>query len=93
MSTHVLKILPKYFAQIRFGNKTFEIRRNDRNFKSGDVVELHEHLHDRFTGEKLERVIGYICDYEQKVGYVVFSLLEKNTYSIVRTKKALTIDE
>lgn len=29
---HELKILPKYFDDIRYGKKRFELRRNDRDF-------------------------------------------------------------
>jgi hypothetical protein len=36
MTTHRLKVLIKYADAIMDGTKTFEIRRNDRNFKVGD---------------------------------------------------------
>lgn len=38
--THELKILPKYFSEVYSGNKTFEVRKNDRNFKVGDMLIL-----------------------------------------------------
>lgn len=37
---HVLKIWPEYYERVRNGSKTFEIRKNDRNFNLGDLVEL-----------------------------------------------------
>lgn len=40
--THELKIRPEYFKAVVLGDKTFEIRKNDRNFKVGDVIVLHE---------------------------------------------------
>ena len=39
---HELKILPKYFDDIRYGKKRFELRRNDRDFKVGDYLALNE---------------------------------------------------
>ncbi|MEY0594298.1 DUF3850 domain-containing protein [Providencia manganoxydans] len=39
---HDLKIAPKYFNRIISGEKTAEIRRNDRDFRSGDMMTLRE---------------------------------------------------
>lgn len=38
MTTHRLKVLIKYADAIMNGTKTFEIRKNDRNFKVGDNI-------------------------------------------------------
>ena len=40
--THELKCWPKLFAQTVAGEKDFEYRRNDRNFKVGDTLKLRE---------------------------------------------------
>ncbi|MGX9980664.1 DUF3850 domain-containing protein [Methylobacterium fujisawaense] len=41
MSTiHHLKTLPTYFDAVERGEKTFEIRRDDRGFQKGDIVRL-----------------------------------------------------
>ena len=39
---HGLKTWPEYFEEIINGNKTFEVRRMDRNFKPGDILDLQE---------------------------------------------------
>lgn len=39
---HTLKTWPEPFDAISRGLKTYEIRRNDRDFKVGDVLILHE---------------------------------------------------
>lgn len=58
---HELKTLPEYFEAVFKGKKTFEIRINDRDFKVGDYIELHEHdLNKGYTGRKLRRKITYI---------------------------------
>lgn len=38
MTTHTLKVLIKYADAIMDGTKTFEVRKNDRNFKVGDKI-------------------------------------------------------
>ncbi|MBO0962511.1 DUF3850 domain-containing protein [Neobacillus sp. MM2021_6] len=72
--THDLKILPEYFSAVREGLKTFEIRKNDRDYQVGDTVELLEYDRDHYTGDSLLCEITYITNYEQKEGYVVFSI-------------------
>jgi ASC-1-like (ASCH) protein len=77
---HELKIHPKYYQEVKSGNKRFEIRKNDRNFKEGDEVMLKEFADGHYThAEPLWAYIGYVTDYEQKEGYVVFSLI-RNEY-------------
>lgn len=39
---HELKILPEYFEAVVSGNKRFEIRKDDRNYKKGDILRLNE---------------------------------------------------
>jgi hypothetical protein len=79
---HVLKILPVYYEQVIEGNKTFEVRKNDRNFQLGDVVELREwaiseddHSDGNFTGRSVTVEITYILNDPNycKEGFVVFS--------------------
>jgi ASC-1-like (ASCH) protein len=42
MKIHELKTWPQYFDLIKFGMKTFEFRKNDRNFKAGDILHLRK---------------------------------------------------
>jgi len=79
MKHHKLKIAPKYFDAVLSGKKLFEIRYNDRDFHEGDTVELLEYIIElpTYTGRILTRKIGYVCDFAQHPGYVVFSLLSE----------------
>lgn len=61
---HVLKTWPKYFEAVYFGEKTFEVRKNDRNFQIGDTLVLREWDPETegYTGRKLEVRVTYLTD-------------------------------
>lgn len=40
-TTHRLKVDRKYWPAIIDGRKSFEVRRNDRDFQTGDIIEMH----------------------------------------------------
>jgi hypothetical protein len=78
MKTHELKVDPEFFQAVVDGKKNFEIRRNDREFKIGDILLLRETKYpgyamnlDRaplvYTGRETKRLITYIM--EPKVSY------------------------
>lgn len=74
---HELKTVKPFFQNIVDLLKTFEIRKNDRNFKVGDTLILKEWNEKEQCFERdreVKRVITYICDYEQKEGYVVLGM-------------------
>lgn len=52
MKTHVVKSWPQFFAQIATRRRTHELRRNDRNYRIGDFLELREYEpgSDAYTG-------------------------------------------
>lgn len=55
-----LKILPQYFNDIIYNKKTFEIRKNDKNYKVGDILYLREWTGEEYTGRKIWACITYI---------------------------------
>lgn len=71
---HNLKILPEYFEAVINDEKTFEIRKNDRNFIVGDIAVLKEFENGSYTGRFVEAEITYLTDFEQKENFVVFSI-------------------
>ncbi|EAK9780846.1 ASCH/PUA domain-containing protein [Listeria monocytogenes] len=79
--THELKILSEYFWDIAEGRKTFEIRKNDRDFQVGDTLILLE-WDDMDTGLYTVVEVVYMTDYEQKDGFVVLGIILKEEASI-----------
>lgn len=73
MTIHELKILPEYFRAQYNGEKQFEIRKNDRDYKLGDWLKLREYdpIAEMYTGRYMIVEVTYITDYRQKDGYVV----------------------
>ena len=75
MKKHYLKTWPEYFQAVKSGKKTFEIRKNDRDYQTSDELVLQEFdpelgytgaedicLDVTYTLDKLPFVPeGYIC--------------------------------
>ena len=75
MTTHELKTLPPYFGDVFSGRKTFEIRRNDRDFQVGDELRLREWSETGgYTGSVVTVRVDYMTDFSQKDGFVVMSI-------------------
>ncbi len=76
---HKLKTWPLYFEEVLNGTKTFEVRKNDRDFKVGDYLELLEYNpeHSLFTGRSCTRAVVYILQGGQfgiQEGYVIMGI-------------------
>jgi hypothetical protein len=61
---HNLKTWPEYFKEVRSKAKTFEVRENDRGFKVGDLLVLHEYAPQSksYTGEAEIRAVSYLLE-------------------------------
>jgi len=77
---HELKTWPPYFQDILDGKKTFEIRKNDRDFKVGDTLRLMEWnpVTKSYTGRKVDVTVRYMLDLSKFIkeaeGYVCMSI-------------------
>jgi hypothetical protein len=68
MKTHELKTWPSFFEAVANGTKTFECRKNDRDFATGDTLILKEYdpakdvvIDDwKLTGRTLTRTVGFV---------------------------------
>jgi hypothetical protein len=57
---HELKTLPEFFEAIYDGSKTFEVRKNDRDFKAGDSLQLLEWTGEAYTGRSITAGVGFV---------------------------------
>lgn len=75
---HALKTLPEYFGAVRKGDKTFELRKNDRNFKVGDYLALNEWDGKKYTGRSQLVKVTYILKSNDLMncacGYVIMGI-------------------
>lgn len=76
---HELKTWPESFAGVVSGEKTFEVRRDDRGFAKGDVLHLLEWKPGtgEYTGQSCERSVTYVLPGGQfgiETGFVVMGL-------------------
>jgi hypothetical protein len=62
MTTHTVKIWPRYFESINSGDQNFDIRQDDRNYQVGDALILEEYRPKvgEYTGRQIKRVISFI---------------------------------
>ena len=79
---HELKIESSYFDAVAEGNKHFEIRENDRDFRAGDILALNEVKENaaedeiQHTGRSLLAEVTYVLTDERflKKGWAVLEI-------------------
>ena len=59
---HELKSWIRFFEKVIAGEKTFEVRINDRNFQIGDILHLREYneVTKEYTGREAKFTVPYI---------------------------------
>ncbi len=71
MKVHELKTWPQQFAAVNAGIKRWELRRNDRDFETGDLLYLREYNNesDEYTGHHvLAEVLSVMHDFDVPEG-------------------------
>lgn len=74
---HELKTWPEYFQAVWNNEKTFEVRKNDRDYKVGDKLVLREYdPTSGYTGSGLVVHVTYILDNPTfvKEGHVIMGI-------------------
>ncbi len=79
MTKHNLKVWPEYFEPLYWGEKTFEIRLNDRNYHPWDLLILDEWepATQIFTGRTVTMEVTYLLEgpiLGLREGWVIMSL-------------------
>ena len=88
MKLHELKILHEYLVDVDLGKKTFELRKNDRDYQVGDLIHFIDIREDKPTSKGIE---PYIDDNQlYRITYVLKDVekygLDKD-YCILSIKK------
>lgn len=101
MNYHYLKTVNPYFSEIKDGNKRFELRLNDRDFKKHDEVYLQEYdaVTKQYSGREVRVTITYVLSDFPGIekGYCVFAFrvtqhIFKNLKNSVRAS-TIPLDE
>lgn len=78
MSHHNLKLFTDHFQPVVDGLKKSEVRLNDRDFRIGDTLTLHEgHMEEGsfvYSGRSVSAQVTYIDNFGLCDGYVNLSL-------------------
>lgn len=59
---HDVKLGTTFFDDVKTGRKTFELRKNDRGYKEGDTIVLHEYKDGATTGRTITKKIVYMLE-------------------------------
>lgn len=70
MMNHEFKTWPEFFAALLAGEKTFELRKDDRGFVIGDILHLREYdLETRtYSGRVVRRKVIYLLGHRATAG-------------------------
>lgn len=87
MAVHYLKIKEEYYRDVVIGLKTFELRKNDRDFQVGDVLMLIKlddkgNETDQVTRTKVTYILKDCPQYGLKEGYAILGINTENHVNI-----------
>ena len=79
MKIHRVKCFNRWFNEVTSGLKMFEVRRNDRDYQVGDLIELNETKDSEYTGRAALYEISYVLMSSEfpdgiKDGFVIIGL-------------------
>lgn len=57
---HHIKLGASFFGEVERGKKTFELHKNDRDYKKGDILEMMEFKDGKNTGRTVRVLVTYI---------------------------------
>lgn len=59
---HSIRLAKTYFNDVASGKKSFELRKNDRGYKVGDMLEMLEFADGRNTGRIIQAEVAYMLE-------------------------------
>lgn len=76
IKVHTVKIAKMYYEDVKSGKKSFELRKNDRGYKQGDILRMLEYAEGEWTGREMVAEVTYLLkDYAGlEEGYCIMAL-------------------
>ena len=79
MKIHRVKAYERWFAQTLEGAKNFEVRKNDRDYRPGDLLEMYETQNSEYTGRCTLFRVAFVLTSQDfpdgiKEGYAVLGI-------------------
>lgn len=73
---HTIKLARMYYEDVKSGKKSFELRKNDRGYKQGDILRMLEYAEGEWTGREMVVEVTYLLeDYAGlEEGYCIMAL-------------------
>ena len=90
MKTHELKLEIKYFDDVKSGKKNFEIRKNDRDFQVGDILELKAYVKGLKSFAKWGEIIDPFNNFRMSHNYMTCAEDDADTIFGLRAQKFFT---
>ncbi|MDE7200594.1 MAG: DUF3850 domain-containing protein [Lachnospiraceae bacterium] len=59
---HQIRIGSSFFDDVCSGKKSFELRKNDREYEQGDILEMMEFTNGKYTGRAVKVLVTYILE-------------------------------
>lgn len=79
-TVHQIKLKRQYFKDVADGKKTFELRKNDRGYRVGDVLDMREIKDGEETGQHIRAEITYMLENYEGIeeGYCILAIRLKH---------------
>jgi ParB family chromosome partitioning protein len=77
---HQIRLVSIYFDDVCSGKKSFELQKNDRHYKVGDIIEMMEFADGKNTGRSVRVLVTYLLEDYPGIedGYCIMATLLMN---------------
>lgn len=91
MKLHELKIKDNYYWDVFHGYKSFELRKNDRDYQVGDLIHFvdvngNDFLNEPFNLFVITYVLKYVSEYGLDEDYCILSIQKYSNELLKRLK-------
>ena len=91
---HRIRLAKMFFEDVASGKKSFELRKNDRGYKQGDILELAEYTNGEVTGRIIKAEVTYMLQEYAGLaeGYCIMAIkVSGNVITVTYTEQMLAV--